>query len=234
MLQVLDIGSARTLANSPLIVKQMWATVSSMLTWTPHRTTTTLLYLLAALAVGLGVAACGNSGKSAVPPANAATHGATTNAAPNFSTHDNDRDNDGDHNDDDEKVLYFGHAANAADRRDSVALVTRYFAVAAAENGAAGCRMLVPFVAEGLPEQDGQSPHLRGSTCAVVLSKLFKLHHSLLAKKQATLHVIAVRVEGGRALTILDFPTIPEVRQMIERRVGGTWKMLELLDGILE
>ena len=158
----------------------------------------------------------------------------TTAPPPNFSTHHNDRDNDGDHNDDDGKVLYFGHAADAVDRQVSVALVTRYFTAAAAENGTAGCSMLAPFVAESVAEDDGQAPPLLGKTCHVVLSKLFKLHHQLLVEKHVTLRVIGVRVKGNRALAILDFPKIPEVRQMPERRIGGRWWLLDLLDGILE
>jgi hypothetical protein len=199
-----------------------------MLALMPNRTIRVLLSLLAGLALALGPAACGGAGKSTAPTANTAAHDA--NATPNFSTHNNDRDNDGDHNDDDEKVLYFGQAAGTADRRELIALVTRYFAAAATENGAAGCRMLVPFIAEGTAEQQGQA----GSTCAFALSELFKQHHPLLAEKQATLRVIGVRVEGNRALAILDFPNIPEVRQIGERRVGNTWKMLDLLDGIIE
>ena len=38
----------------------------------------------------------------------------------------------------------------------------------------------------------------------------------------------------GATLAILDFPSIPEVRKIAERRVGGAWKLLEPLDGILE
>jgi hypothetical protein len=33
---------------------------------------------------------------------------------------------------------------------------------------------------------------------------------------------------------VLDFPAIPVVRLMTERRVGHTWRLLELLDGMLE
>jgi hypothetical protein len=56
----------------------------------------------------------------------------------------------------------------------------------------------------------------------------------MLSRKDATLKVIAVRVEGSKALVVLDFPTIPEVRQIDERRVGHSWRLLDLFDGILE
>jgi len=184
--------------------------------------------VLALIWLGLTLAACGSTGGGAETSVPAKV------AQSNFSTHNNDRDNDGDNNDDDEKVLGYGHPADAADRQKSIALVTRYFAVAATGNGTAGCGMLVPLLAETIVENDGHSPTLRGKTCAVVLSKLFGLHHRELVQKRATLKVIAVRADGTKELIVLDFPTIPEVRQITARRIGGTWKLLDLLDGILE
>jgi hypothetical protein len=75
---------------------------------------------------------------------------------------------------------------------------------------------------------------LRGKSCAVVLSKLFKQHHKLLGGESATLKVMTVRVEGDKALTVLSFANLPEVRQMTERREGSGWKIVTLLDGIVE
>jgi hypothetical protein len=188
-----------------------------------------LLALLAICALGLGLAACG--GSDGGNPSDAA-HTTATSPAPNFSTHHNDRDNDGDHNNDDEKVLDFGQPADANDRQALVALVTRYFAIAAAENGASGCRMLVSFIADGLGE--GQPRQAQGSSCVAVLTQIFKQHHPLLVEKQATLRIIRVGVLGNRTLVVLDFPTIPEVRQISARRTDHGWKLLEPLDGILE
>lgn len=145
-----------------------------------------------------------------------------------------DRDNDGDHNDDDAGTLGYGHAANPADRQTSIALVTRYFAAAAKENGATACALLVPFIAESVVENDGHSPGLHGTTCATVLSKLFARHHRLLSKKHSTLKIVTIRVEGRKALAILDFSAIHEVREITERRTSGTWRILEPLDTIIE
>lgn len=205
-----------------------------------------LLGGLAVVALCLGIVACGDSSKRP---------GATTDVASNRSAQENDRDNDGDHNDDDGRVLFYGHAASAADRRGSVALVTSYFAAAAAADGAKACALLVPLLAESVVEEDGRSPALRGRTCAEVMSKLFRLHHRTLVEKRAALQVIAVRVEGNKGLAVLNFPGIREVRrlgegsevlvapdsrgthevrQLGERRVDGTWKVLDLLDGIIE
>jgi hypothetical protein len=150
------------------------------------------------------------------------------------STHGSDRDNDQDHNNDDENVLGYGHAANAADRRASVALVTRYFAAAAGGNGATACSLLMPFIAGSVVENYSHLRGLRGNTCAVVLSNLFRQRHWQFAAKSASLKVIAVRVEGDKALAVLDLPEIPEVRQMAERRLGSRWRLLVLFDGSLE
>lgn len=187
-------------------------------------------------ASSLCLGACGNSNNDTFPQngSQALAGGIATTATSNTTTSKNDRDNDGDHNDDDEKVLYFGHRANMDDRRISVALVRRYFAAAASEDGAEACPLLAPFIAESVAERDGHAAPLRGKTCAGVMSKLFKLHHQLLTEKNATLKIMAIRVEGTRALAVLEFSTIPEVRQLTERRVGNTWKLITILDGILE
>jgi hypothetical protein len=146
----------------------------------------------------------------------------------------NDLDNDNDHGDDDTHVLNYGYAANAADERESTALVKRYYALAAARDGTRACPLLVPLLAETIAEQDSHSPGLRGSTCAVVLSKLFARDHRLLAEKDAHLKVLRVRVKGDKGLILLDFPEIPEARQILERRVNGTWRLREIYDGIIE
>jgi hypothetical protein len=195
-------------------------------------TTRMLLAGLAAAAQMLAIGACGTNRTTTATSAAAGIRPTdTTYPTPAGAS---DRDNDGDNNDDDEKVLYFGHSADAADRRALTALVERYYADAAAEDGAAACRLLVPFIAEATAERYGRSSQLRGSTCPVVLSELFRLHHRLLVGKQATMRVLGVRVEGDRALVILDLPTIREVRQIDERRIGGNWRLLELLDGNIE
>jgi hypothetical protein len=186
--------------------------------------------MLAALLLGLGVAACGNSNKGATSSAAVASTSATITA----STHKPDRDNDGDNNDDDAKVLAYGHAANATEWRIAVALAKRYFAAAAAEDGAQACRLLAPLFAESAVELVGHSSAARDRTCATTMSKLFSAHHRLLAEKDASIKVVAVRVKGDRMLAVLEFPPLPEVRQIEERRVGAAWKIFALLDGIIE
>jgi hypothetical protein len=145
-----------------------------------------------------------------------------------------DRDNDNDNNDDDARDLNYGHAATPAEERSVAGLVRRYYAAAAAGDGAQACRLLVPLTAESVVEDDGRSPSLRGRTCTVVMSKLFKLQHRTLAGKSAALEMFAVRIKGNRGLALLEFPEIHEVRQLGLRRVAGTWRIVDLLDGIIE
>ena len=180
---------------------------------------------LALFALCLSLAACGGSSDR---PATAG------DAARVRSTHAKDRDNDEDHNDDDAQALNYGHAAGPAERRATVALVRRYFADAAATNGARACRLLVPLMAELAVEESGKSPSLRGKTCATVMTKLFERYHAALVEKSAKLQVYAIRVLGDRALALLYFPELSEVRRLLLRRVHGSWRVYSLLDDFIE
>jgi len=181
------------------------------------------LALVATALLSAGVCACG---ASSGPDGTAAAKRPVPRA---------DRDNDGDNNDDDGNVLYFGQAAGPSDRQALIALVTRYYTAAAAANGGTVCGLLAPFVAETVVETSGSSPALRGRSCAAVLTKLFKLQHSLLADKRATLQIGTVRVQGDRALVSLNFTKpIVETRQLTGRRIAGDWRLIDILDGIVE
>ena len=179
-----------------------------------------LLTALALCALCFGLTACAGSSSGQ----------ATTSA----SKHVRDRDNDNDNNDDDAHVLYYGHAADAADRQAIATFVMRYFAAAAAANGARVCALLVPLVAETIVEEYGNSPALRGTSCAVIVSKILRREQAAIAAKRAALQVIKVRVNGTHALAILNFPELPEVRQFVLRHVNGSWRAFSFLDGIIE
>lgn len=177
--------------------------------------------MLAIVLLSVSTTACGDTGKA-------------TSSTAQHTVKKRDRDDDGDNNDDDAKFLNYGHAATGRELQEIKTLVTSYYAAAAAEDGAKACSLLIPFIAESVAENYGHTPTLSGKTCAVVMSKLFKLNHQLLVGKSATLKFYAVRVGGAKALTVLSFATLPEVRLIAERRVDGTWRMLDLLDGIME
>lgn len=181
-----------------------------------------------ALALGLTPIACGSS-----KDASSTTAGSASVTA--YFPHDKlDRDNDTDHNDDDAHYLDFGRAADPAELREALALVRGYYAAATAENGAKACALLDPIIAETVVEKYGESPAVSGRTCAVVMSKLFTNRHALLSAENATLRIPEIRVQGDKGLAILELPTIPEVRKLELHRVDGTWRVLNMLDTILE
>jgi hypothetical protein len=139
---------------------------------------------------------------------------------------DNDDDNPSNsHYDGDD---YFGQAASAADKRAVAALVKRYYTAAAAGDGAAACSLVYAIVAEAVPEEFNSSA-LRGKTCAVVATKLFKQRHQQLATDLAKLQVTGVRVKGRRGWVLLSFGEMFE-RRMLVHREGGAWKIETLLN----
>ncbi len=176
--------------------------------------------LIAIALLGLGATACGSS----------------SNATGSTSHHTvkRDRDDDGDNNDDDGKYLNYGHAASGTEKQALTTLVTGYYQAAATNDGAKACALLYPFIAESVVEDYGDTAALSGSTCAAVMSKLFERRHRLLVGESATLKMYAIRVNGDKALTVLSFATLPEVRLIQERRDGKTWLVMNLLDSIVE
>jgi hypothetical protein len=148
---------------------------------------------------------------------------------------DADFDNDGKHENtgyfdyDDSTVRDFGHPASAADTRAATALVRRYYAVAASEDGAAGCSLLYWTYADSVVEDQGSGagpPLLRGKTCAVVMTKLFAYMHAQLT---ALAEITAVRVKGAEAFVLLGSTTRPASYVRLHRERGG-WKLYGLLD----
>ncbi|MFZ1154787.1 MAG: hypothetical protein WAN93_07780, partial [Solirubrobacteraceae bacterium] len=193
--------------------------------------------VLAMIVLSVSVIACGSEGKEAHSTsqvAATATDGTTATTAapatiPGKPSVKNDRDHDSDNNDDD---YGYGHAADAADRQAVTKLVTRYYAAAAAGDGATGCSLIYSLLAEEIPEVYGGPtgpPGIRGNTCAVVMSKMFKQDHRRLTLDHATLKVTAVRILDRRALATLSFKTMPQ-RDIAIRRERNVWKIGELLD----
>jgi hypothetical protein len=210
------------------------------------RTKMRLLFALLAIALfGVGAVACGSASKgtrstprvASDPAANGATTKVASSATlsqsqsplPTDNDYDNDNPSNSHYDQDDNAVLYFGHATSAAEARAIMALVKRYYAAAVASDGATACSLIYSIVAESVPEGYGQLPALRGKTCAVVVSKLFKKHHRELVAEVAGLEVTHVRVEGDRGLALLRFRTMPERRVLVHRE-HGVWKMGVLLD----
>jgi hypothetical protein len=206
-----------------------------------------LLTLLVVTLLGAGVSACGGSGKSASSAFNesssaVANGGAMASAGKSATRSPGGLHVDGDNDDDnptkslrdkdDRPPLPGSRPASAAERRVIARLVTGYYAAAAAADGVAACSRLYSIIAKAVPEDYGRPPGppaLRGKTCAVVMSKLFKVRRRELEAKSATLEVKSVRVRGDRAVALLRFGKAPE-RRVLLRREFGVWKMTELFD----
>lgn len=152
-----------------------------------------------------------------------------TNKYDNDADFDNDTiKNKGYHDSDDSTARSFGRAASAADRRTIAALVKRYYAAAAASDGAKACPLIYSTLEQAIPEDYGQPPgpvYSRGKTCAVVMSEYFAHFHRQLAGAFA---VTGVRVEGRQARVLLGSKTVPASFVTL-RRERGTWKINELL-----
>jgi hypothetical protein len=148
---------------------------------------------------------------------------------------DADKDNDardnagrGYYDGDDGVVRGYGHAAGGADSRAIAALVERYWAAAAVQDGAAGCALLSSARAGSLPEDYGPSYLPGARTCAAVLTVVFRRLHSPLAGSLGSLEVTEVRVEGGHAEALLGSARMPA--GVVEAgREGGAWKLDQVL-----
>jgi hypothetical protein len=222
-----------------------------------------LLALCAAALLGIGAAGCGQDSKKS--PSSASTDtGAITSAGETPAPEDakldidgdsdsahpdgdeypkrRDKDNDADsttkgrYDSDDRGVLDFGHAAGAADSRQITALIKRYYATAAAEDGTKACSMIYSTYAEAIPEDYGTSPpgpaYARGTTCPAVLTLVFKHFHNEIAARLPKLKVSRIRISEHQGVAILSFPGMSE-REIRLSREGHTWKVIALTDSEL-
>ena len=189
------------------------------------------LIALALLSVGAG--GCGgsrvkNERVSSTAAVRTSTH-TVTNTVPARS----DNDGDGDGGEDD---INWGKAASSADSLRVRALVERYYRLAAAGDGAGACALILSLYSEEIPEIYGAQPDepaLRGNSCAVVMSKLFKREHRRLIDDLATLKVTRVRVKGLRGLALLSFRHSRERDIPVHRAEDGSWRISWLLDTAL-
>jgi hypothetical protein len=131
-------------------------------------------------------------------------------------------------------LLDHGHTADAVDTRAVTALIMRYYAAARREDGSAACSMLYTTLEESVPEDYGQSPpskpYLRGTTCAAVLTLLFKHERLQIAAEYTKLKVARVAIEERHGIVLLHFGSMPE-RQIPVEREGHEWKLTQILDG---
>lgn len=211
-----------------------------------------LLVCAMALLTACGTSACGTTSENSHSAPQGSTvvfatgktearaaSGPTSTA--DLSKHDRDRDGDIDrltpsrYDTDNDAIPGFGQPADAADRRAIVALIGRYYAVAAAGDGARACSMLDTPIVESVMEEHsrGKGPaSLQGDTCSQIMSKLFEQRHRELAEDIAGYRVLVVQLRDNRGYALVRFPARHELRelQVIVRRENGVWLMDVPLD----
>jgi hypothetical protein len=133
---------------------------------------------------------------------------------------------------DDGSVRHFGQSAATSDRLAITELVERYYTVAAAQDGATACSMILPSLASSVPKDFGRPPspsYLRGNTCETVMSKIFKQNIRQVSLYAKSLKVSSVRVDNDRGLAVLTFSKLPARQIHVVRQRSG-WKLETLLD----
>jgi hypothetical protein len=216
--------------------------------WSSLTRRLSLALLVAALA-GLSALGCGgsagsgrvaNSSATTTSDASTSGHSARTPEKATYFKHDDDEVMVSDDNssvrggsDDPAFLAAHGEPARPADWQAIKVLVIRYYAVALASDGTAGCSLLSTGLATSLATSQAQgsrSPPSDGKvTCAAVLSSLFKYQHQRLIAELPTMGVTGVRVKGDSGFALLGFRAMPE-RQITVEREGGAWKLAVLFD----
>lgn len=128
---------------------------------------------------------------------------------------------------DDREAFAFGHSPGSASSAIN-AVVKRYFAAAAAEDGASGCRLLIPSLASTVPDANvGANGAVRGrrSTCAAALQSVFTHYHGEL---EGTVQVASIRVKEATAQVIVTSRTL-RAGEIFLTRQSGSWWIEELL-----
>jgi hypothetical protein len=124
---------------------------------------------------------------------------------------------------------HFGQAASAPDAQAVAALVERYYAAAAAEDGARACALIYFILAEALPEEYGGPPgplYLSvAATCRAVETRVFVHFHAQLAEPP---RVTGVRVNGNTAYALLAWRRLP-AGYMEAKREGAAWRIDRVL-----
>jgi len=176
------------------------------------------LPVCAALALPmLGLSACGGSGGT--------RHAATVTTSKRYTAQGKDEDGDidtlgqgGRYDKDNDATFQWGPPASAADRRVVVALVKRYYEIAAAGDGAKACAMLDPLIVEMVAEQEPRHG------CAHNIEKLFAQRHRELVEDLSSFRVVTAQRRENRVAVLIDFaPT--RLLQVFARRTHGVWRV---------
>jgi hypothetical protein len=201
--------------------------------------------LLAVSLLGGCLSACGGSGaqKSASRVSNADPArdiGKTTATAippGGYLKSDSDKDTDehqkGPSNEDMREMVTASHGAGAANRRAITIVIKRYYLAAVAGDGAKGCALLAPALAEATTREQAQIAPGAGKSCTASLTRLFgQQHQRLVAEDPATMVVTGVHVDGDAGLATLGFRAMPE-GEIVLQREGRAWKIDALFESPL-
>jgi hypothetical protein len=194
-----------------------------------------LLALLTIVLLSVVVLACGDAGSGTGPasplPSNSGVTRRGQTSSSSTSSHDflqSDGDKDKDESSHpsrrlDDDVSFFasyGSEASGAVEKTVALAVKRYYAAAAAEDGARACQL----VAFGLASGFGHA------SCASGLSLLFRQHHAqLVAEDVATMVIISVHLKGDLGVAELGFRAMPRSEILIARE-RGAWKVDALFE----
>jgi hypothetical protein len=189
-----------------------------------------LLTLLASSLLAASVCACGSAKSTSSAPQ--ASSGTSTSGDTSASTTSAAK-SPAQQVDPAKAIVDYGHAANPADNQTITTLVRRYYTAAAADDGAKVCSLIYSIFEEAIAEDYGRPPgpaSLRGKTCAVVMSKLFKQRHKQQVTDLARLQVTGVRLQGGKGYVLLSFGKTGPGRYLFVKREHSTWKINSLID----
>lgn len=185
--------------------------------------------MLLSLATFAGAAlGCGDGSTSE----RAAQRTSTLAAAPSLTAAAHP-DSDGDHDRNDDEGLAgndMSHKAASTEARAVAALVHRYYAAAAAADGASACPLLVATLAR-LAASHSKSfgpSYLRGRGCAHILSQLFRHMHADLVSDASTMRVVEVRVEGPHGFAVLHTRR-RLLSKLLVQREAESWRVASLL-----
>jgi hypothetical protein len=201
--------------------------------------------VLAIALLGIALTGCGHTGKTVGSTVRGSASYANPRRAPatadgpnaastqGYLKTDSDDDNDNPnpataHYDaDDNVVLYYGHAANAADTRAIASIIKSYYVAAAAGDGPRACLLIYSLLVETAAEDLSQTAR-EDETCAAAMSKFFKRDHSQFKADTAKIEVTVARVDGDSGLALVRLGA--RERRVLVHRDHGTWKVNTLLD----
>lgn len=128
--------------------------------------------------------------------------------------------------------LTFGHPASSADTRAITAVTRTFYSAAAKDSGTVLCSLLYSLLEETVAEDFGHEPGpvaLRGNSCAVVMTKLYRQDHRRHVAEFAKLRVTSARISYHQALALLSFGESKPSSYIALKRERSIWKINALV-----